>query len=147
LAQWRCQKNAIRSTNGFVQRTIWSTQLSTRSVSSPVGSSALPSRVPGEPATPAGAESSHATASATGLPAQLARSAALGPKPARQNRRSTMAGLIEERSIVSSVLGAVGSFSRCRRGRPGLAAALRLRLRVASGLICTLPSAARRTRS
>ena len=64
-------------------------------MSSLVGSSALPSLVPALPASVDGELSRASTAVATGWPVHAARSASLGPKPARQNRRSTMAGLID----------------------------------------------------
>ena len=92
LAQWRCQKNVMRSTNGFGVRTMRSTHASTRSVSFPFGSSGLPSTAGSGPTSPpCGVFSSQSTAASRGWPIHAARSAALGPKPARQKRRSTMA--------------------------------------------------------
>ena len=67
------------------------------------------------PARPAGVLSRESTASSSGLPVQVARSAALGPKPARQNSRSTIAGDIDVGEPLTTPR-AGGTWRRWRRG-------------------------------
>src|SRR3954454_12998404 len=106
----------MRSTSGLLVRTMRSTHASTRSVSSPFGSSGLPSREGSGPTSaPWGVLSSESTASSSGLPIHAARSAAVGPKPARQNRRSTIACDMDVGLKANDPPGGA-----CRRWRRGL---------------------------
>jgi hypothetical protein len=96
IAQWRCQKNASRSGSGLTARCMRSIHSSSSSVSEASGSMSSGGVAPvfGGVAVGAGALGvlrKNSTSSSCGRPVQAARSAAVGPKPARQNSRSTMA--------------------------------------------------------
>ena len=97
-AQWRCQKNAIRSGSGLTARCIRSSHSITSSSSDASGSIGW---LPVPPvsggvsvgASDGGASSSQSTSSRCWRPVQASRCAGVGPKPARQNRRSTIAAV------------------------------------------------------
>jgi hypothetical protein len=75
----------------------------------------MPSRVGSGPTSaPWGVFRKESTASSSVLPVQVARSFAVGPKPARQNSRSTIACDIDVGENVTDPPG--GTCKRCRRG-------------------------------
>ncbi len=97
-AQWRCQKNASRSRSGLSERCMRSSHSMTSSSSEASGSIGW---LPVPPVSggvlvascASGASSSQSTNVMRPRPVQAARCAAVGPKPARQNSRSTMAAV------------------------------------------------------
>ena len=95
LAQWRCQKNVSRSTRGLRADTMRPTQSSTISVLPASRSIGWLFSVAGGPTgAPCGVSRSQSIASPAVFPVQVVRSAAVGPKPARQKRRSTISSVM-----------------------------------------------------
>ena len=97
IAQWRCQKNARRSGNGLIARCMRSIHSSSISMSVTFGSIGSPSVYSGGGVRRRRARSAcsrnQSTSSACFLPVQASRCACVGPKPARQKSRSTIAAV------------------------------------------------------